>query len=152
MKRPYQVTAGVFILLSVFVARESLELRFYTSFGPGPGFFPFLLAIILGLLAAVMLYQATFGKQDAIQADFFVTRTQYLRMVAIVVAVIWIIFAMNALGFRLTMFFFFVFLLSVLGRHNPITIILLATACSFGAYHVFAKWLLVPLPAGPFSF
>ena len=152
MKRPYQVAAVVFVLLSVFVARESLGLRFYTSFGPGPGFFPFMLAIVLGLLAAVMLYQATFGRQDALQADFFATRTQYLRMVAIVVAVIWIIFSMNALGFRLAMFFSFVFLLSVLGRHNPITIIVLATACSFGAYHVFAKWLLVPLPAGPFGF
>lgn len=152
MKRPYQVAAVAFILLSGFVARESLELRFYTSFGPGPGFFPFLLAVILGLLAAVMLYQAVFGKQETMQADLFATRTQYLRMAAIVVAVIWIIFAMDALGFRLAMLLFFVFLLSVLGRHNPITIILLATACSFGAYHVFTKWLLVPLPAGPFSF
>ena len=35
MKRPYQITGAVFIVFSAFILRESLELEFYTSIGPG---------------------------------------------------------------------------------------------------------------------
>jgi len=33
--------------MSAFLAREALNLRYYTPLGPGPGFFPLWLAVLL---------------------------------------------------------------------------------------------------------
>ena len=39
MRRPYQITATVLLLVAAFIAFESLQLRYYSTLGPGPGFF-----------------------------------------------------------------------------------------------------------------
>lgn len=151
MKRAYQITGVLFIPFSVFVARESIELRFYTSLGPGPGFFPFWLSVLLGLLACVMLCQATFGRSDPMPADMFPRKVGYLRLAAITVALIGVLVLMNPLGFRLSMLAFLLFLLFALGRANPVVAVPVALAGSFGFYYVFLEWLKIPLPVGMFG-
>jgi len=86
MRRPYQITGAVLLLLAAWIAVEALQLRYYTSLGPGPGFFSFWLAMILGALAVVMLLQATLGQADPAPPDFFASRTGYLRIGAVVLA------------------------------------------------------------------
>lgn len=151
MKRPYQIAGVLFILFSAFIARESLELKFYTSLGPGPGFFPFWLSVILGLLSANLLYQATFKESDPMPSDFFASKKGYLRVGAIVLALVATVVLMNVLGFRITMFIFYIFLLYTLGRQNPIVTALVALGGSWGVYHVFVEWLKVVLPVGTFG-
>lgn len=152
MKRTYQITGAVFLVFSAFVAYESwVGLRFYTSLGPGPGFFPFWLSIIQGGLGATMIYHATFTRSDPMAPDFFASRKGYLKDVAIILALVASIFFMDKLGFRLTMLAFYLFLLFALGRVNLIATVLVALAGSFGVYHVFVQWLKVPLPIGNFG-
>ncbi|MCL4371611.1 MAG: tripartite tricarboxylate transporter TctB family protein [Chloroflexi bacterium] len=151
MKRPYQVTGIVFILFSAFIARESVELKFYTSLGPGPGFFPFWLSVFLGALAAVMLYQATFKPQDPMPADFFANAKGYLRAGAILLALVASVVLMEPLGFRLMMLLFYLFLLFALGRQNILVTIAVALGGSWGVYQVFVEYLKVPLPIGIFG-
>ena len=151
MKRPYQITGIVFILFSVFIARESLELKFYTSLGPGPGFFPFWLSVFLGALAAVMLYQATFKPQEPLPASFFASARGYLRGGAILLALVSSVLFMDTIGFRLMMLAFYLFLLFALGRQNVLVTIAVALAGSWGVYHVFVEYLKVPLPIGMFG-
>ena len=152
MKRPYQITSVVFILVSLFIIREAIDLRYYTSLGPGPGFFPMWLAGIFGTLSAFMFYHATWGKSDPRPADFFVKRIGYLRNGAILLSLIFVIFALEELGFRISMLVFLGFLLFALGRANIIATILVAIAGSWGVFHVFNEWLKVPLPIGMFGF
>ena len=151
MKRPYQITGIVFILFSAFIARESLDLKFYTSLGPGPGFFPFWLSIFLGLLAANMLYQATFKPQEPMPPDFFANTKGYLKIAAILFAMIASVVFMDVIGFRLTMLAFYLFLLFALGRQNVFVTIAVALAGSWGVYQVFVEYLKVPLPVGMFG-
>ncbi len=151
MKRPYQITAIVFLLFSAFIARESLELKFYTTLGPGPGFFPFWLSLFLGALAAVMLYQATFKPQDPMPSDFFANAKGYMRVAAIIIALVASILFMETIGFRLIMLAFYLFLLFALGRQNLIVTALVALAGSWGVYQVFVEYLKVPLPVGIFG-
>jgi len=151
MRRPHQVTGVVFLLLAAFVAVESLKLRYYTSMGPGPGFFPFWLAMLLGALAVVMLLQATLGRPEPAPPDFFASRMGYLRMGAVVLALVGTTALLQPLGFRLTMLAVYVFLLCALGRRGLIITALVALAGSFGVYHMFVRWLKVPLPTGLFG-
>lgn len=151
MKRPYQITAIVFILFSAFIARESLELKFYTSLGPGPGFFPFWLSVFLGLLAANMLYQASFKPQDPMPDDFFASAKGYIRAGAILLSLVVTVLFMDELGFRPMMLIFYLFLLFALGRQNPLVTAAVALAGSWGVYFVFVELLKVPLPVGMFG-
>jgi putative tricarboxylic transport membrane protein len=148
VKRPYQVTAVVCVLFAAFVARQSLALKLYTPLGPGPGFFPFWLAVLFGLLAALMLGQATFGRSTPPPADLAATRAGYLRIGAIVGSLAGTVFLLNPLGFRLTTLAFYLVLLNVLSRQNWLVTILVAAAGSFGVYHLFADVLTIPLPVG----
>jgi len=151
MRRPYQITGVLLLAFAVFVAVESLDLRYYTTLGPGPGFFPFWLALILGGLAIGMLIQGSFGAAEPAPADFFASRTGYLRMGAVALALVAITALLERLGFCLTMLGMYLFLLYALGRQNLILTALVSLGGSFGVYYVFVHWLQVPLPAGLFG-
>jgi hypothetical protein len=152
MKRWYQIASVVSMLVAAFLARESLRLRYYTPLGPGPGFFPLWLSILLAILAVAMFWQATFGKPEAMPADFYADRKGYLRIGAVVAALVGVIVLIEPLGFRLVMLAFYLFLLAALGRQHPLVTGTIALAGSFGVYYVFAHWLAIPLPIGLFGF
>ncbi len=152
MRRAYQITGTLFLLLAAFVAVESLKLRYYTPLGPGPGFFSFWLALIFGGLAIIMLIQATFGQAEPMPEDFFTDRIGYLRMGAVVLALVVTVYLFEPLGFCLTMFIVCVFLLYALGRQGIIITLLVSLASSFGTYYAFDHWLKVPLPRGILGF
>ena len=152
MQRPYQITGVVFLLLAAFIAWESLQLTFYTRLGPGPGFFSFWLALVLGTMAVLMILQATFRRPDPMPAGFFAGRTGYLKMGAIVLALAVTTALLNVLGFRLTMFGVSTFLLYALGRPSLIMTLLVSVGGSFGVFYLFDRGLRVQLPTGFFGF
>ncbi|MCC7486993.1 MAG: tripartite tricarboxylate transporter TctB family protein [Burkholderiales bacterium] len=148
MKRAHRIAGVAFLLLAAWTMWESLGLKFYTPLGPGPGFFPFWVALALGTLAGCMIWQAGRAGGEALPADFFPDRDGRRRAAAIVIALAGAIALMEALGFRLTMLAFFLFLLPALGERRPLVILAIALAGSVGAYHLFDSVLQVPLPAG----
>ena len=151
MKRPYQLTALVLFGLSGFIAYESLKLKYYTSLGPGPGFFPLWLSLALAALAAAMFFQATFKASEPRPADFRDSRTGYLRAVAICVAWIWATLMLERLGYRLTMLVFFPVLLFALGRVKWWLVVVISLLGSVAVFYVFSVGLSVHLPVGPFD-
>jgi putative tricarboxylic transport membrane protein len=148
MRRTYQITGTILLLLAVHVGYESLALRYYTSLGPGPGFFAFWLALILGGLAVAMVVQATVGRPEPAPPDFLADRGGFLRMGAVALSLLMTALLLERIGFRLTMFAVYLFLLRVLGNQRLVTDLLIAIAGSFGVYFVFVRWLNVPLPTG----
>ena len=150
MKRAHQVTAVVCLVFAAFVMRRSLGMRLHTPLGPGPGFFPFWLAVIFAGLAVVMLAQATLERSAAGPAGPGATAAGYRRIAAIVGALVGVVILMNPLGFRLTSLGFHLFLLATLSRPSWAAL-LVAVTCSFGVYHVFANFLRITLPVGLFG-
>ncbi len=152
MNRAYQIAGVVFLLLAAFVARESLALKFYTSNGPGPGFFPFWLSVALGLLAVLMILKATFREPEPMPEGFFASRAGYLRAGAIVLALAVTTALIEIVGFPITMFVTILFLLFALGRPSLIVTLVVSAVGSFGCFYLFDRWLKVPLPTGFFGF
>ena len=156
MRRPTQVFSGVLFLFGAFFSWQAIDLVYYTEFGPGPGFFPFWLGVIMMALSAYLAYQATFKPTERMPDDFYASRAGYLRAGACIVAFIWGILMMESLGFRLTMLVFFLFMLVVLGRlkgaRGVVTTIGVAIIGSWGAFWLFDTMLKVPLPRGMFGF
>jgi len=152
MRRPYQITGAIFIFLAAFVVVEALALNYYTKLGPGPGFFPFWLALLFGGLALVMILQASLGLRESRPEGFIPDRSGAFRMGAVVLALLLVTSLLDVLGFRLTTFLMFVGLLPVLGSRGILYTVGMAIVGSVGVFHVFARWLKVPLPTGLFGF
>jgi putative tricarboxylic transport membrane protein len=151
MRRPYQITGTIFLLFSAFIAYESLQLRYYTPLGPGPGFFSFWLSLIFGGLAIIMIVQASVGRAETMPEDFFSDRIGYLRIGAVVLSLVFTTVLFEILGFRLAMLIVYVFLLQALGRQGIVITAIVSLFGSFGVFHVFDQWLKVPLPRGVFG-
>jgi putative tricarboxylic transport membrane protein len=151
-KWPYRITGTLSLLFAAFIAYEALQLRYYTPLGPGPGFFSFWLALILGGLAILMLLQTFLRPAEPMAEDLFPDRLGYLRIGAVVLALVVTIYLLEPVGFCLTMFAVCAFLLIALGRQGIIITLLVSLACSFGTFYVFDHWLKVPLPRGVFGF
>lgn len=147
MRRASQLLALAFIVLGVYAAVQAQEMTLFTEIGPGSGFFPFWMGIIMAGLSAVWLVQITFRPFEADGEPFLPDRAGMARIFAIVGALFFFTFLAEYVGFQLTMLAFLLFLLLVLGRRSlPITLVI-SIAGSIGVYFVFKSYLDVQLPA-----
>jgi putative tricarboxylic transport membrane protein len=151
MRRVYVITGLAFLLLAALLGYHAFALRYYTPLGPGPGFFPLWLCGLLGVLALVVIVQAVLARPEALPDDFLASRSGYRRIAAVVVGLLAVAILMPTLGFRLTMFAFYVALLSLLGRRHPLETLVLSLAGSFGVFYLFVEFLSQPLPIGTFG-
>ncbi len=147
MRRVHQVAALAILALGAFLLQGALELHYFTSIGPGPGFFPVWLAVILCGLAVAMFLGASFGKSEAVPADLFPSRSGALRVGAVIAALAGAALLLGRIGFSPTMLLVNLFVLSALGRHRLATVLIVSIIGSFGIGYVFTEWLDVPLPA-----
>jgi putative tricarboxylic transport membrane protein len=147
----YQIAGGVILGVAALVAYRALQLRYFTSLGPGPGFFPLWLSLALGGLASAMIVDATLRRHEPLADDLVPDRDGRLRVLVIVAVLAGAALGLEPLGFALTMFVATMVVLAALGRRRVPGMLAVAIPCSFGAYYVFTRWLNVPLPAGPFG-
>ena len=150
MRQGRLIATGAMLVLCLFAIWQSLLLPLTDRLGPGPGFFPFWLALI-GTGLAIALLVSTF-REAADPADDE-TRilphgpgaTRWLAIVGLLAAVT---LTMDHVGFRLAMLVFNAALVIVLGDRRWWVIAVFAFLGSFGVYYVFTTWLDVLLPVG----
>jgi putative tricarboxylic transport membrane protein len=146
MKRGWQIATIALLVIFAFFAFESLQLSLRDALGPGPGFFPFWLSVLGGVLALILLAQLHWSRAG-IEAGALKFERSGVRGVACVLAgLVAAVALLEHLGFRLAMLLLLVYLLLILGVRNWLAIALFALAGSFGVYHVFSGLLRVPLP------
>jgi putative tricarboxylic transport membrane protein len=153
MKRPWQITCIAFIGLAVFWLIVSLQYPYRDRLGPGPGFFPFWLSLIIGGLSLGLLVQINRGKGVAELSGTILPpdRAAGIRIIMIVVSLLMCLAILEPLGFRITLLLFLFFLPWGLGARNWLVTLIFAMIGSFGVFHVFSYWLKVPLPIGIFG-
>lgn len=147
MKRISLVAGVLFLVFSLLVMGASWAMEYYSSLGPGPGFFPFWLGCLLALLSAIWIFQTVRAWRRAGDARFLPQGPGLVRVLSIVGALVLLVAVMGAIGFQLSMLAFLGFLLIALGRVNPWLTLAVAIAGSFGMNYVFKTWLDVQLPA-----
>lgn len=152
MQRVYQIAGLALLALAAAVVYGALQLRYYTSLGPGPGFFSFWIGIALGLLALIMIAQTFRQAPEPLAWDFVPERAGFVRIGLVLLSLLLAALFLERLGFFLSMFAVYVLLLRGLGGYRLLTTVLTAALVSFGTYYVFVKWLNVPLPSGVLGF
>ena len=154
MRQGRLIATGAMLVFCLFAIWQSLLLSLTDRLGPGPGFFPFWLAVI-GAVLAVALLITTF-REAAEPSD---TETRILphgeggkRWLAIVVLLAAVTVAMEFVGFRIAMLVFNAVLVIALGERRWWVIAVFSVLGSFGVYYVFTTWLDVLLPVSWFGF
>ena len=134
------------MILGGIVLFDAVRLGFgWGPDGPRSGFFPFWLALIMVVVCVAIMVQAARG----VQGKSFVSREQF----GPVLKVLWPALAFVALtrfvGLYVASAFYMGFYMRWVGRHSWAMVLLLALGVSIGAFLVFEKWFLVPMPKGP---
>ena len=131
---------------------SAISMKYYTDLGPGPGFFPFWLAAIMGVLTTLWLLRVVLGPRQALPEDFFPSRSGALRIAGVLAALIVYALLADILGFRLAMLAFLLFVLYGPGRQSALMSVAIAVLGSFGAYHLFHDLLGTHVPLSSLDF
>ena len=158
MRQGRLVATGVMLVFCLLAAWQSYLLPLTDRLGPGPGFFPFWMALI-GIVLAIGLLVATVAEPAAAaaapqdgEADRILPAGPGAgRWFAIVLLLAAAAAAMELLGFRITMLLFNAGLAVALGERRWWLVALFAIAGSFGVFYLFTTWLDVLLPVGGFG-
>ncbi|HEY9053585.1 MAG TPA: tripartite tricarboxylate transporter TctB family protein [Rectinemataceae bacterium] len=152
VKRAYQATAIGCIVFAIAIMAGSLELQFYTKLGPGPGFFPFILASIFGVLSIVWLIQSTVRKTESGSKRFLPDKHALIRISAIAAGLLGVSLLMEPLGYQLTMFIFLFSLITLLGKRKILEAAIVSILGSVGVFYLFGKVLGLILPTSSIAF
>jgi putative tricarboxylic transport membrane protein len=156
MKRfnTHQVDTGIGVIvvaLALFVLMQSLQLNFYVDGIPGPGFFPTLLAIALGLTGLILTVVSFVRAKTSSEPFEAPTRSQVMRSLSVWLAVVGSVLLVPVGGFVLAMLALSAFLILGLERQRTIKGVAGVIIIPLGAYLLFSGLLGVPLPAGVFG-
>ena len=142
-----RVAGSALVLLAVVTAWETRRLPLGTLHNPGPGYMPLLLAIILAALGVVVVL---YGGSSPRLAELRWLEARHAA--AILIGCGFAAFALEWLGYRLTVVVLLAFLLGVMERKRPAVVAAVALGLSFGSFFLFSNLLRVPLPRGPWGF
>jgi len=125
---------------------ESSKLPFGTVHSPGQGFFPWWTSAAVVLLALILLFQALASRSSAAQEG----PGRIAKVALLLVVLVAYTFLLDLLGYLLCTFFLVLFMLRAIDPQRWTVALGIAAVTAVGSYVVFAVWLSVPLPRGPF--
>ena len=141
------VVAAIFLLLGVVVAFESRKLGAgWTSDGPGAGYFPFYIGLIIILSSIGTMVQAVWGetRKDAV----FVDREQLERVLSVLLPAMAYVVAVQFLGLYIASAIYIALFMVVLGKYSWLKSVVAALAVNTLFFLMFEVWFKVPLFKG----
>lgn len=138
---------AVFVLIGAWVCWESNSLTYYTRVGPGPGFFPFWLGLLLSVSAALAVAIELRGGGSY---ERLLPSSSALReMVTTLVLVAAFALTVERVGFVFSMLPILTLLLFLRGCTFFSTAIPVAVLFTFGIGWTFTRYLGTYLPPAP---
>jgi predicted small integral membrane protein len=142
-----RLSGSVLAVFALVVIWESRVLPLGTLRRPGPALVPICLALLLLLFAVFVVL--TGGRAPLWSS---VRWTESRHAVAILASSIFSVFAIERLGYRLTVLLVLGFLVKVVEKRGWLLSLTFAFGLSFGSFFLFYTILRVPLPEGPLGF
>jgi putative tricarboxylic transport membrane protein len=138
----------IFLLISLWICLEALQVPFGNFRMPGAGFFPLLLGMALGALSLAFLGMNLFGNMIG-ATPVGPARPEILYLMAALFASAWLF---ERAGYLLTMALFLGVTMKVLGRTRWPAAVAVALVGSVASYLLFGRVLMIALPAGILPF
>jgi putative tricarboxylic transport membrane protein len=153
MKKADLITGIVLLVLSGYVIQEAWRMPQSGTFGPGAGFLPFWVGVIMAVLAVFLL--ATVWTRQATEQDSvspFPKGKALLAITGVLGGLAVYIFLMEVLGYLLDTFLYVTFLLGIVEREKWPRTLMVAVATTAGLYLIFQTLLGITLPTNMFGF
>ena len=141
------VIAAILLLLGVVVAISSWGLgASWTTDGPGSGYFPFYIGVVICISGAGTLLQALFGKQK--NKEVFVDSEQLTRVMQVLIPAAIYVGAIQVFGIYVSSAVYIALFMIFLGKFSPLKAIIAAVAVNTVFFCMFEVWFKVPLYKG----
>lgn len=149
MKKGDRVFSVIGMGLSLWLIIESMQFDYLSEFGPGPGFEPFWLGIILALLSISLLINTFRRKGKEEDETSCLPGWKSLGRVGIIILFI-AAFALsfNTLGFLLTVFLFVALILYCLEGIGILKSLFYGIVFTGFVFFVFDYWMEINFPKG----
>jgi hypothetical protein len=121
----------------------------WTSDGPGAGYFPFYIGLILCVSGAGTLYQALFGKNK--NTEVFVDGHQIRRVLSVFIPACIYVLAVQFIGLYVASAIYIALFMIILGEFSPVKSIITALVVTVLFFFMFEVWFKVPLFKGLFD-
>jgi len=152
VRRRQVAAAAVLLLFGLGAVSQARALRLGSVAAPGPGFFPFFLAIAVSLVSAALLVTAVRGTAGPPPHDHGADAAGRLRVAGTLGALAVYAVLLEWLGFRLATFALLLFFFAALERQRWLVALGAAAGTALLMDLVFRQWLGVNLPAGAWGF
>jgi putative tricarboxylic transport membrane protein len=151
MRRADQITGIVMLVFSLTVAYASWQMPQRVEFGPGMGFFPFWLAVLMAVLSALLLIDASMRKTASSRSPF-PARRALLNVVLVLAGLGAYIAFLDEVGFFVSTILFISFLLGVVEKEGWLKTCMVSVLATISLFIVFRILLDVRLPENMFGF
>jgi hypothetical protein len=146
----FAVEAGVaalVLLLGLVVVFASVKLGAgWGSDGPGAGYFPFYIGVILCISGAGTLYQSLLGKKR--NTEIFVDGEQIKRVLVVLIPAGVYVLAIQLLGMYVASAIYIAGFMITLGKFSRVKSVILGLAIAAIFFAMFEVWFKVPLHKG----
>ena len=142
-----RISGASLFVLGLFVAWQDRVLPLGSHGRPGPGYFPLLLSVILGILGLLLLLR---GSSAPCLRSIRWEESRHAG--AILACCLLATFGIERLGYRMTMILVLGFLFGVVERLKLWQVFGLTMGLSLGSFWIFDSFLRVILPRGGFGF
>ena len=141
------VVAVILLVIGVVVIVESRRLGAgWTSDGPGSGYFPFIIGMIVAIASLGMLYEALLGKNKKTEA--FVDTVQLQRVLSVLVPATVYVLAVGFLGLYVASAVYIALFMVILGKYSWLKSVIAALGVNSLFFFMFEVWFKVPLFKG----
>ncbi len=148
MRRADIIGGIITIFFGLIAITQSIQLDYWSPFGPGPGFVPLWCSIFIVFGGVLLIIQAL-GKRAVPARAIDATKLKRLTGVGSVAGLtVAAAVVMNIIGFTLSMFLFMATMMGFSRKHKWSVVFATAAGVAISFYFVFYKWLQVPLPKG----
>jgi hypothetical protein len=145
------VVALLIILLGATVIFGSRKLGSgWTTDGPGAGYFPFYIGLILCISGAGIFFQTFLSKKNR-NTEIFVDSEQLKRVLSVLLPALFYVLAIQFIGIYVASFVYIALFMVVLGKYSPVKSVIVALAVCALFFMMFEVWFKVPLFKGQFD-
>lgn len=118
----------------------------WTTDGPGAGYFPFYIGLILCISGAGTLYQALLGKKR--NHEIFVDGEQIRRVLSVLIPAAFYVLAIQVFGIYVASAVYIAGFMVILGKFSKLKSIVLGIAIAVFFFVLFEVWFKIPLYKG----
>ena len=117
--------------------------------GPGAGYFPFYIGVILCISGIGVLYQALAGKEK--NTEVFVDREQLGRVFSVLIPAAIYVVAIQFIGIYVASAIYIALFMIILGKYSWLKSAIIGLAVNTLFFMMFEVWFKVPLHKGSFD-